>query len=96
VWFDGVRVSGDGEPVLLDPKDRYAQFIDFEANEFFEWYQGEGRLLDEASRQNEAARANGGTPIEWRISDPRTAEFFRTWLRDRGITGIRVVYQPRS
>jgi hypothetical protein len=82
--------------VLLDPKDRYAQFIDFEADEFHEWFQGGAALEAEARAQSRAATANGGTPIEWRISDQRTAEFLEKWLEDKRITGIKIVYQPRT
>jgi hypothetical protein len=83
-----VVFDGYSNGVLIDAKDRYAQFINKDGTGFNEWFQGQDGLRDEAARQEQAANS---APIEWRFSDKKTGEFFETWMTENGFN-IRVVY----
>jgi filamentous hemagglutinin len=87
VKFDGVRSNG----TLLDAKGPgYANFVG-SSGEFQPWFTGQSSLIDQAERQVAAA---GGRPIEWNVAEPSAATAIKNLLRDEGIKGISVIYQP--
>ena len=51
-------------------------------------------LLDEAERQSSAVP--DGAVLEWKVSDPDSADAIREILDDRGYTSIDVVYEPKE
>jgi hypothetical protein len=88
---NNVRFDGYRNGVLFDAKDQYTQFVDANTGEFHGWYNGKQGLLDQASRQINAA---GTIPIEWHVSDLDAANTISSLLRDNGHQAIRVVYTP--
>lgn len=85
VWFDGIRMTGEGEAVLLDAKSG----ADF--------YRKAGGLpfvqetaLEDANRQLAAA---AGLRIQWHIQDRTTWEALRE-LFGRFQIGIELVWTP--
>lgn len=63
VWLqNGVKFDGMENGTLLDAKGKYAQFVDKNTGEFYDWFKGKDALVNEAKRQIEAsegARLNG-------------------------------------
>ena len=64
VKFDGV-VNGN----LVDAKCHYAQFIDPSTGKFYEWFNGQQSLIDEANRQ---IAASNGAHIQWYFAEEET------------------------
>jgi hypothetical protein len=88
---NGVKFDGYRDGILLDAKDRYAQFVDRRTGTFYSWYRGAQGLVDQASRQIQVA---GSTPIVWHVSEPNAATAIRSLLQNNGLSSITVVYTP--
>jgi hypothetical protein len=90
VSFDGYK---DG--VLLDAKDRYAQFFEngtpTQPKPFF---RGAAYFEKRALAQVNAAK---GGPIRWHFAEKEVADYVRTLFRDQpGLRSIEIVHTPRA
>ncbi len=83
VKFDGVSNSG-----LVDAKGPgYAAFVD-KAGNFASWFKGAQGLVDQATRQIQAAN---GTSVTWYFAEQKAAEATQRLFQSRGIEGITIV-----
>lgn len=83
VKFDGVTNSG-----LVDAKGPgYAAFVD-KAGNFVSWFKGAQGLVDQATRQIQAA---GGQQITWYFAEGKAAQATQRLLQSQGINGINIV-----
>ena len=85
VKFDGVR---DG--TLLEAKGSYDNFVGKDGS-FQSWFKGQDGLVDQASRQIEAA---DGAAIEWNFSSQKTLDATKELFKQNDITGITLKYTP--
>lgn len=76
--------------VLLEVKGRYAQFIDKNTGEFYNWYSGKQSLIDQALRQ---IGASEGAKIQWYFAEEETLNVVRDLFMNEGITGIELIYE---
>jgi hypothetical protein len=89
---NGVKFDGYSGGTLIDAKGPgYAKFVDKKTGTFHPWYQGSQDLLDQASRQTQAA---GNTPIEWHVAEEEAANSIRALLQDAGYHSITVKHVP--
>jgi hypothetical protein len=87
---DGVKFDGMKDGVFMDAKGPgYARFV--KNGEFRSWYRGKSDLVDQATRQVNAA---GKNQIEWHVAEESAANAMRNLLNSEGITGIRIIHTP--
>jgi hypothetical protein len=86
VKFDGIK---DG--VLLDAKGKYAQFINKNTGEFYDWFSGKKDLIDEAVRQ---LRASEGAKIQWYFAEQSALDAVQNLFENQGIQNIELIFQP--
>jgi len=86
--FDDCR-NEPGQIVLIDAKDRYSQFIKEDGSGWHDWYDDPRKIPRQMSRQCIAA---GGRRIEWRVSQRRTADFFREIAGKFGCENLVVIW----
>jgi hypothetical protein len=89
--FDGVRVSGGGQPVLIDTKD----WQNYVLPETKFWRDA---VVNEAARQVDAAATLGSNvSIEWQVSTQAAADAIRAALASTDFRDkIDVVYVPKK
>jgi hypothetical protein len=93
------KVSADGQTADFDGYQD-GKFIEAKGpgyawavkdGQFIPNYKGAQNLVDQAERQLRVAQ---GTPIEWDIAEPQTADAIKALFRRSGIRGITVRYVP--
>ncbi|WP_225409809.1 SitA5 family polymorphic toxin [Stigmatella hybrida] len=86
-----VKFDGFDEGVLLETKSTgYAQWVDKNLN-FFGIFKGRLQMLEQATRQVEAAN---GTPIRWIVAEEKLAGALRKMFKAERLD-IEVVHVPR-
>ncbi len=87
---NGVKFDGMKDGVLLDAKGKYAQFIDKNTGEFYEWFSGKDSLIAEARRQIDASE---GAKIQWYFAEEESLDVVQDLLMDKGITEIELIFK---
>ncbi len=87
---NGVKFDGMKDGVLLDAKGKYAQFINKNTGEFYDWFSGKQSLIDEAIRQIDASE---GAKIQWYFAEKETLDVVQDLFMDEGITGIDLIFE---
>jgi hypothetical protein len=93
VTFDGVHfVEESGTPLLLEAKgEGYAKlFKDMIDKKFFE---GVEELLEQAGRQEKAAKAVGARLV-WAVAEEEAAVIMRSILEGADMSGVPVWHVP--
>lgn len=93
VAFDGhVDASGSTPEKFTDAKDGYTSLV---TDPGTPWADGmKDTILGEAERQTSAVP--DGAVLEWKVSDPESADAMRDILDDEGYTSIDVEYVPKK
>ena len=101
VYFDTRSVEergGELVEVLVDAKGRYAQFIDPDTGDWYDFFgdsrrSGLGKLLERARDQVDVA---DGRPVEWWCAEPEPADLFNEAFEDDDDlrNRIRAAYRP--
>ena len=87
---NGVKFDGIKDGVLLDAKGKYAQFIDKNTGEFYEWFSGKDSLIAEARRQIDASE---GAKIQWYFAEEESLNVVQDLFMDKGITEIELIFE---
>ncbi len=87
---NGVKFDGMKDGVLLDAKGKYAQFIDKNTGEFYEWFSGKDSLIAEARRQIDASE---GAKIQWYFAEEESLNVVQDLFMDKGITEIELIFE---
>ena len=91
VWMqNGVKFDGMKDGVLLDAKGKYAQFIDKNTGEFYDWFSGKESLIAEAKRQ---ILASEGSKIQWYFAEKESLNVVQDLFMDKGIMGIELIFE---
>jgi hypothetical protein len=90
VWFDGCREEEKGR--LVQATADRDQFLSSNGD-WFRWYNGGWGLPDQIDRSEEAARS-GGRDIDWHFQKKRVADWAQAYVKCRGYSNIRVLYDP--
>jgi hypothetical protein len=89
-WIqNGVKFDGMKNGVLLEVKGRYAQFINKDTGEFFDWFSGKQSFINQAKRQ---INASEGAKIQWYFAEEETLNAIRDLFANEGITGIELIF----
>jgi len=83
--LNGVHFDAYANGALIEAKGSYAQFV--KNGEFASWFTGKAGLVDQATRQLNAA---GNTPVVWRVADAATQKAIQKAFGDAGIKGVKV------
>ena len=87
---NGVKFDGMKDGVLLEAKGKYAQFINQDTGEFFNWYSGKQSFINQAMRQ---INASEGAKIQWYFAEEETLNAVQDLFMDEGITGIELIFE---
>jgi hypothetical protein len=93
VWRNGERADFDGfdAGVLQETKGLgYDKHFDAKLNAK-QYFKGAEKLARQAARQ---WRVSNGTPIRWHVAEPRMVAILKKLFKEKGITGIDVVFTP--
>lgn len=88
VKFDGVTDGG----VLLDAKSGMQNFVGKDGN-FQSWFKGGQGLIDQATRQLDAAN---GVPVQWHFENKSVMQATQNLFNKQGIEGIELIHTPRN
>ncbi|HYO66520.1 MAG TPA: Tox-REase-5 domain-containing protein, partial [Archangium sp.] len=95
VWRNGEKADFDGfdlDQRLLKETKGLGYDKHFKAElEPKGYYRGAEKLVRQAKRQGRVAN---GIPIRWHVAEPRMVPILQKLFREKGITGIEVVFTP--
>ena len=67
VWLqNGVKFDGFNAGRLVEAKANYKNFVNKKTGRFYDWFNGQDSLIDQAIRQ---INASDGAPIDWYFMD---------------------------
>lgn len=78
--------------VLLDAKSGMGNFVGKDGN-FQKWFKGGQDLIDQATRQLDAA---GGAKIQWHFENKSVMEATQKLFKKNGIEGIELIHTARK
>lgn len=91
VWYqNGVKFDGMKEGILLDAKGKYAQFVNKNTGEFYNWFTGSEDLVNEAWRQ---IYASEGARIQWYFAEESSMNAVKVLFENEGVEGIELIFE---
>ncbi len=91
VWLqNGVKFDGFKTGRLIEAKANYKNFINKTTGRFYDWFNGQDSLIDQAIRQINAA---DGMPIDWYFMDEISMNATKKLFSEEGISGINFILE---
>ena len=90
--LNGVKFDGVAGNTLLEAKSGMANFVNSKTGQFQSWFKGSQGLVDQATRQLEAA---GGANVQWVFEKESVMKATQTLFKENGIKGIDLVYKAK-
>ena len=89
VWLqNGVKFDGINAGRLIEAKANYKNFVNKKTGRFYDWFNGQDSLIDQAMRQIDAA---DGAPIDWYFMDETSMNATKKLFSEEGINGINFI-----
>lgn len=88
---NGVKFDGENNGTLIEAKGSYNNFVNKKTGEFYDWFNGQNSLADQANRQIAASK---GAQINWYFSDQSSMNATKSLFQTQGIKGINYIYEP--
>eukprot|EP00611_Tribonema_gayanum_P023986 TRINITY_DN5170_c0_g1_i1.p1 TRINITY_DN5170_c0_g1~~TRINITY_DN5170_c0_g1_i1.p1 ORF type:complete len:352 (-),score=-26.23 TRINITY_DN5170_c0_g1_i1:160-1092(-) len=90
--LNGVKFDGMVGDVLVDAKSGMSNFVSKKTGEFYDWFKGSESLMNQATRQLEAAN---GTQVQWVFQNENVMKATQKLFKENNISGIELIYKPK-